>query len=1683
MSHNAVPVWDYKTGVYSFVTWNTCEFAHHVLPIVSGDELLVFGLQELQMKPLSETDGSRRDREGQSLAHLCGTPMDMGRFLTIAIAVATELGELHKDNIIHKNIQPATIIVNPDTASVILTDRTGTLGRPHKYLKTSTSGNGEGILAYMSPEQTGRMNRAIDCRTDLYSLGVTFYQMLTGRLPFQANDPLEWVHCHIARMPSPPSEIVLTIPRAVSGLVMKLLAKTAEERYQTAQGLKIDLEYCRTQLEEKGFIESFALGEWDVPDRLLMPQKLYGREQDVGVLLNAFDRVVLQGVCELVLVAGYAGIGKTSLVRELHRPVAQEQGFFLSGKCAQYKRDFPYSTVAEAFKEIVQHILTQADDRIEAWAGELQRALGTNGQLIVEIIPQVELIIGKQPAVPDLSPAETHNRFHAVFRQFVSVFTSREHPLVVFLDDLQWVDAASLKLIEHLATNPDKLYLLLIGAYRDNEVTPSHPLMRMLEDVRRSQAPLQTITLAPLSFLDLARFTADAFRSDAPSIEPLTKLVYEKTAGNPFFAIQFLTTLYTENLLKFDRDSRMWQWDISHIRAKGYADNVVDLMAGKLKRLPPETQKAVRLAACIGTAFDLQTLALINDRPEKETWEALWGALKEGMVLPLEKNTYVFLHDRVQQAAYSLIPDDQREANHLEIGRLLLKRTPLGALEDCLFDIVNQLNTGVALISDRTEKYRVAELNLMAARKAKASTAYESALGYLTVGEQLFDDRVWDTHHDLAFDLYREFATVEYLNSNFKHSQELIDLLLTKASSDLQKAQLYNLLIVQYTLTAQYSDAIQAGKDALRLLKVSFPETDLERELAAELSRHMELLGDRSIASLTDAPEMSDQEKRVAQDLLSCIMVPARYTDSLLFSLTTITSVNLSVEFGPTRKSPVGYTAYGMFLSSQMDRYKEGHEFGELALRISERFNDSSQKCQAHFVLANYLNHWVYHLKHADAINDQGFEAGMSAGEMQWSGYIAAYRLFHPFYRGVAIDAIQRDIPHLLLFARKTKNQWAIDTLIGLQLGLRALRRSGSACEDSGHASEIMNEEDYLASCRGNKSFGAFCRYLIVKAQTCFLFGRLEDGLDAIAIAREFMGLISCSISVAEHNFYHSLIAAALFDSASAENRDEYVQIVRTNQEHMNTWASHCRENFEHQYLLVEAELARITGRDMEAMRLYEQAIESARTNQFVQNQGIGFELAARFYKQRGFDTIALTYLREARACYVLWGADRKVVNLEDAYPDLEKRPKVVLSQSVGTQVGHLDAIAVVKALQVISGEIVLSRLLEKLMRIVLENAGAQKGYFILADGEDLAVEAEASVQRDQISVFHPRISKLTSVLPLSIANYVRRTQESVILDDASSQQMFSSDPYIETYNPVSVLCLPIIRHDNLIGLLYLENNLMKGAFTEERIAVLELLASQAAISLEIATLYQGLRRAEEKYRGIFENMMEGVFQTTPEGHLIAANPALASMFGYESPEALMHATVNLADHFHVDREILIEFLSLLEKQGQVKLFELRACRRDGTTLWLAISSRTVHDTDGTLLYYEGTVKDITERKEAETERTRLVAAIEQAAEGIMITDPDGVIQYANSAFKRMTGYSGKEIVGQHTRILRSDKYDENFYRNIRETLAQGEIWSGRVINTRKDGSFYEAEVTGSPIRDESGKYHQPCEHSPRHHP
>src|SRR5262245_10897889 len=755
-----------------------------------------------------------KDPGGEPLDRVVAPPMEIGTFLRLGVALSAALGRLHEHGLVHKDIKPTNILVNSATGQAWLTG----FGIASRLLRERQSPDPPefiaGTLAYMAPEQTGRMNRSIDSRTDLYSLGVTLYQMLTGTLPFTASDPMEWVHCHIAKNPVPPSERK-NVLAPVSAIIMKLLAKTAEERYQTAAGVERDLRRCLGEWETRGRIDEFPLGQHDTPDRLLIPEKLYGRASETETLLASFDRVVASGTPELVLVSGYSGIGKSSVVNELHKVLVPPRGLFASGKFDQYKRDIPYATLAKAFQSLVRPLLGKNEAELRSWRDALRQALGPNGLLIVDLVPELKLIIGEQPPVPVLPPQDAQRRFQLVFRRFISVFARPEHPLALFLDDLQWLDAATLDLLEDLLTQPDVRHLMLIGAYRDNEVDSTHPLMRNLEAIRKAGAAVQEIVLAPLAREDLEQLIGDSLRCEPERAASLARLLHEKTVGNPFFAIQFLSSLAEEGLLNFNHREARWSWDLKRIDAKGYTDNVVDLVLGKLNRLPSETQNVLQQLACLGNSADFALLTMVYEGTEGEIHGDLRDAVGAGLVLQSE-GAYRFLHDRVQEAAYSLIPGNLRAEAHLRIGRLLAACILPEKREEAIFEIVNQLNRGSHLITSTEERRCLAEFNLIAGRRARNSTAYASALSYLSAARTLLTEESWDENYELIFPIECDTAECELLTADMVAAENRLSMLAQRVKGDHDLAVVTRLRLRLYTTLYRSDRGVEVCLEYLR---------------------------------------------------------------------------------------------------------------------------------------------------------------------------------------------------------------------------------------------------------------------------------------------------------------------------------------------------------------------------------------------------------------------------------------------------------------------------------------------------------------------------------------------------------------------------------------------------------------------------------------------------------------------------------------------------------------------------------------------------------------------------------------------------------------------------------------------------------------------------------------------------
>jgi len=1509
------------------------------------------------------------DPGGEPLSTLLGPPMELGRALRIAIGIVTALGKVHQRGLVHKDIKPANILVNANSevrltgfgiASRLLRERQAP--EPPETIA--------GTLAYMAPEQTGRMNRSVDSRSDLYAFGVTLYQMLTGSLPFAAADPMEWVHCHIARKPVPPSERLEGLPAPVSAIVMKLMTKAAEERYQTACGVERDLRRCLAGWEAHGDIDDFAPGQQDTSDRLLIPERLYGRANDVETLQASFDRIVKNGAPELVLVSGYSGIGKSAVVNDLHRVLVPPRGLFAAGKFDQYKRDVPYSTLAQAFQSLVRPLLGKRDAELSGWRDAFLEALGLNARLMIDVVPELRLIIGEPPPVPVLAPQDAQRRFQLVFQRFISVFARAEHPLALFLDDLQWLDAATLDMLEDLLTRSDLQHLMLIGAYRDNEVSPDHPLRRKLEAIKAAGGKVEEIALAPLKQAHLRQLIADALRCELAHAAPLAQLVHQKTGGNPFFAIQFLSSLADEGLLSFDHDAASWRWDLDHIHAKGYTDTVVDLMVEKLTRLPRETQKALQLLACLGDSAVTAALSLVLGTSEEQVHGALWPAVRLELV---ERRAagYRFAHDRVQEAAYSLIAEACRSEAHLRIGRLLAEHTPAGKRDEAIFEIVNHLNRAIPLIVSRDERDQLAEFNLIAGRRAKASTAYASALNYLVAGVALVGDDGWDRLRELIFALELHRAECEFLTGALAAAERRLAVLATRAKDAVEAAGVACLRVDLHITLDQSGRAIAVGLECLRHLGIEWSPQPTEEEAREEYQRIWSIVGDRPLEALVDLPLMSDPASLATLDVLAKLSVAAFYKNPNLFCLVTCRMVNLSLERGNADATCFACALLGMFAGVRFGEYEAGFRLGGIGYELVEQRGLKRFQAGTYSAFGGIVLPWTRPVRDGRELVRRAFEAGNQSGDLNGAAYSCSHLYTNLLAAGDPLEEVQGEAERGLAFAQKMRFGVVIDRIsaqLGLVRTLRGLTPTFGRFDDADF-DELRIERRFAA----NPELAiAECWYWIRKLQARFFAGDYAAAVDAALRARQLLWA-SPTFELAEYHFYGALSRTACFDTAMADERQVHLKALADHQRQLEMWAGTCPENFGNRAALVRAEIARIEGRALDAMTHYDEAVRSAQANGFVHNEALANELAARFFLAQGSEKAARGYMQDAHDAYLRWGANGKARQLEQGYPNL--RPPAenpCQTGTIGTSIEQLDLATVLSVSQIVSGEIVLEHLLEALMRTAVEHAGAQRGLLVLPRGAELWIEAQADTDGGSVTVALREAPISPAELPESILQYCARTQESVILDDASVQGEFSDDGYIARVQARSVLCLPFVKQGRLIALLYLENRLVAGAFTPARIAVLKVLASQAAMALENARLYRELAEREAKIRrlvdanivGIFMWQLEGESPETTDAVYSEANDAFLSMVGYDRDDfasgRVRSSTLTPPEW----RERMVQAQTELVRSGTLQPYEKEYLRKDGTRVPVLVGAAAFEGRKQGVAF----ILDLTARKRAEAE-------------------------------------------------------------------------------------------------------------------
>lgn len=1389
-------------------------------------------------------------------------------FLNIACQITIALEEIHRNGLIHQDIKPEHIFLNPDDYYVWITGFgiSSQLARTHQdgLLPEAISGT----MAYMSPEQTGRMNRSIDTRSDLYSLGILFYQILTTKLPFYANETIEWIHCHIARPPMPITEYRKDIPTQIHNIIFSLLEKTAEDRYQTATGLLYDLNECLLEFNRTNHISNFILGLNDFPNKLIIPEKLYGREADVAKLINLFKKSFYNEHIETVMISGYSGIGKSAIVNELQRSITQTQGFFISGKFEQYKRDIPHATISDAFQKLIYFILCKKEATILEWKSTIEEALFPYAQLIIDLIPNLELVIGKQPSIPPLPYAQIHNLFQETFKKFVSIFATKEHPLVLFLDDLQWIDNASLSLIEYLINHSENSVIFLVFAYRDNELNDSHPLSIALKKNENNNPHIHKIELNPLSLEHTISLIQDALLCSRAQSLSLAELIHKKTEGNPFFIIQFLHELVEEQLLFFNNSKKQWEWNIKKIKEKGVTDNVVTLMTKKIQRLSENTTNLLKKLACLGTSTSIDTLLQIENNNESildTTFikKGLWEAVQAGFIFQ-HNDHYKFCHDRIQEAAYQLIPEESRAIAHLKIGRILANNIDSISTEHpAIFDITNHFNKGISLITEHNEIILLKKLNIISGKKSKLSTAYASAKTHFLISVSCLNDFSWDQDYHETFSLYINLLECEYLTGNFDKADELSLFILSNIDDISDKAKIYSLRMQLHQLAGHYEEAINTGFEALKLFNIQFYEDtfSFEEDMKKELNTFKEHMKKNKINALLYLPTIKNNYIKSSIDLLvdmTPCMAIAR-PGSRNFPLLVLKAVNLSIMHGNTEKSCYAYTIHARALITDFRDVTSSLAFADMALSLNEKFNDLSLKGNLLFIHGSYLSNWQRNITESITLLDRAFTNCFNTGNYVYASFSCFFLTMHIMEKGHSIEEVFKSAKKYTNFSQNIHNK-ILETSFSLYLHTAELLKT--PLQNSNELHYNMITEEYFNTLTKGRFAPGIASYYILKQFISFLF---EDYDTAENIGKTiFPSLIPGGYAQASYLFYQPLTQIAQYRKKKHISAEAFDNLMTPLINQLKFLSDSCQNNYLNRYELVIAEYYSVRNQLLEAEDQYEKSILSARKNGFIHHEALAQECAGKFYLSRNLNTIATHYLACAYHNYLRWGAIEKASHLEKTYPFLSDYIYNEFAIPTESSIKNLDILGIIKASETITSEIIFDELIKKLLTLVLAHAGASRALFIMKERKEFIILAEAKAEKN-IDIFLLEKPPSADDLPESIFHYVSRTKEIICLEDATTNTTFLNDDYIKKTQTKSILFLPLIKQNVLIGMLYLENNLSKNVFTQNRLSTLEILSTQASISIENARLYRAREKAEKELSLHKEHLEEMIYDRTKE--------------------------------------------------------------------------------------------------------------------------------------------------------------------------------------------------------------------------
>ncbi|WP_434046030.1 MULTISPECIES: sensor histidine kinase [Sorangium] len=1358
-------------------------------------------------------------------------PLALDAFFHVAIALAETCARVHGGGVVHRAIAPGRVVLGEDgqVTLVHFADAAELTSVPGAVEIEKLR-----ALPFMSPEQLGRMNRFVDWRSDLYALGATFHAMLTGAPPFRDRDPLALVHAHMARSPVPPHVVSPHVPAALSGIVQRLLAKTPELRYQSAESLAHDLREAQRRWSTAGAIAPFELGRIDLARRLPLPERLFGRERELAALRGALDRAS-RGRTELALVTGEAGIGKTALVEALRDTIAERGGRFIAGKFDLRAANVPYSSVVEALCGLADALRDEPEERRAA----LRDAVGEPRGALGELCPALAELFGELPELPAVDPMRAERPFLRAVQAFVRAVASQRPPLAIFLDDLQWTDAASLRVLRALAADPSSERVLLLAAYRPLALGLMHPLHATLADLRQAQAaPILRLSLGPLDVEAVVALLAEALRCAPERARPLAELILAKTAGNPFFIRQLVRSLQEQGLLVFDADRSTWTWELGRIERVGVTDNVVQLMTESVRKLPDQAQELLQVAACIGKRADLRTVAAVSGRSIDEATAALGQPLREGLLVPdsarerEEELAVRFAHDRVQQAAYELAPAERRQALHLAIGRFLEASCDGGA-DGALFDAVDQLTLGAARLDD-DQRDHLARLNHRAGVKARRAAAFGPALEYFRSGIRLLPE---GARRELWLALRRDAAECAALTDRHAMARALVEEGLRRATSSAERAELEAVRLMSATITGEHALALGWGREAMRAgFGVELPTAGLDEEIAAQRRAIAARLGARSPESLVDLPRLTSPEGRAYMKVLAGMLAPAWFADRKRLLLLTLLGVRFALEHGNSSEAILPYAAHAMFLAAE-GALQSAEGFGRLAVELARRFQDCAQETIALYMYNDFVRPWVAPLASCAAQSREVVARGVSCGELRFASYAHTGIVEHSFAAGVELDRVLVDLDDALAFSRQTGNRSTLLYQLAYRQTFRCLKgltRGRNVVDD-----DEFDERAFLAEAQREPP--ASCVYHILRLATSYAFRDRAQAVAHADAAIPYMHFIGGYIPECQHAFFTALTLLWRYDGADEQERAALLARVAELRRALQGWERGCAENFRSRRLLVDAEIARVERRFETAAALYDEAIEAATRAGFLHGAAFGNELAGRFYHGLGRARIAAMYLRAARQGFDRWGATEKARALADEFSLGARGEEPELAEE-RLPAAALDALSLLKAAETLSGEIVLDRLLEKLLGVCLEAAGAQRGALVFEEEGELFVQAVGRAAAP-VSIERTPLAGSREV-PAKVIERAHGTQEIVVSDDAAGDPALAGDPYFAEGGSRSVLVLPIRRNEARLGVVYLENKLATRAFTRDRVHVLELLSDQIAIALENARLYREAQRA-----------------------------------------------------------------------------------------------------------------------------------------------------------------------------------------------------------------------------------------------